>query len=83
MIAELFLEDLKRHINDRFPADQRLSFLESELFKHNTFAKMLRQTYLAKVLKERKKEKILIILILSSSHYLIISLSHSSGILFQ
>jgi hypothetical protein len=44
----LFLEDLRAYIDVRFPASEKLSFLESENFKHNTFARMLKQTYLPK-----------------------------------
>jgi len=47
-LAELFLEDLRSYIDVRFPASEKLSFLESENFKHNTFARMLKQTYLPK-----------------------------------
>lgn len=48
-LAEMFLESLKAFVDERFPPDQKLSFLESERFKHNTFARVKKQMYLAKV----------------------------------
>eukprot|EP01126_Amoeba_proteus_P045546 TRINITY_DN5103_c0_g2_i1.p1 TRINITY_DN5103_c0_g2~~TRINITY_DN5103_c0_g2_i1.p1 ORF type:complete len:1163 (+),score=289.74 TRINITY_DN5103_c0_g2_i1:174-3662(+) len=47
-LAELFLADLKFFVDQKFPPDQKLSFLDSERFKHNTFSRMKKQLYLTK-----------------------------------
>eukprot|EP01125_Pyxidicula_operculata_P008164 TRINITY_DN275_c3_g1_i1.p1 TRINITY_DN275_c3_g1~~TRINITY_DN275_c3_g1_i1.p1 ORF type:complete len:1833 (-),score=537.60 TRINITY_DN275_c3_g1_i1:60-5486(-) len=47
-LAELFLEDLRSFIDEKFPEDSKLTPLESERFKHNTYARTLTQSYLAK-----------------------------------
>eukprot|EP01127_Copromyxa_protea_P018631 TRINITY_DN5905_c0_g1_i1.p1 TRINITY_DN5905_c0_g1~~TRINITY_DN5905_c0_g1_i1.p1 ORF type:complete len:1833 (+),score=344.13 TRINITY_DN5905_c0_g1_i1:770-5500(+) len=47
-LAEMFLESLKAFVDERFPPHQKLSFLDSERFKHGTFARVKKQIYLAK-----------------------------------
>jgi len=46
-LAELFLADMGAFVDSRFPPGEKLSFLDSERFKHNMFAKGKKQIYLA------------------------------------
>jgi len=47
-LAELFLEQLKKYIDEQFPPGMKLSALQSERFKHNTFARNFTNIYLPK-----------------------------------
>jgi nephrocystin-3 len=46
-LAEYALDDLKEHIERAFPADQTLSPLERERFRHQTYSASLTRVYLA------------------------------------